>query len=78
MSFISSKTSRGSPIINSVALAAPNEEALLKLEHKLIKHDVAHIAFREPDMDNELTAIGISPEYRSNLRKFVSNFPLIK
>lgn len=77
-SFAGPRTSRGSPSIFSVALAAPNERELLKLELKLINAGIKHIAFREPDMNNELTAIGITPEYRHKLRKFVSNYPLIK
>lgn len=76
LSFAGPRTSRGSPI--AVALAASNEAILFKLEQKLIKAGIAHVAFREPDMNNELTAIGITPDYRRKLRKFVSNYPLIR
>jgi len=62
----------------AVALAARSEMQLLALEKKLISNKIQHVAIREPDLDNQLMAIGIAPCDRSVVRKVVSNFPLIK
>jgi len=67
---------RGSPIY-AVALAAKNEDQLLKLEEKLLQSGIPHKAIREPDRDNELMAIGIVPGSREKLRKFTRKFSLV-
>lgn len=64
--------------IYAVALSARNEAELLLLEEKLIRKSVPHVAFREPDRNNELMAIGIAPMERNKVRPFVSSLPLIR
>jgi hypothetical protein len=57
-----------------VSLATQDELSLEKYYHKLLNIGAPVIAFREPDIDNQLTAIcfyGL-PEYR----KIVSSLPL--
>jgi hypothetical protein len=57
-----------------ISLAAKDENHLEKYLKKLIKKGAPIIAFREPDIDNQLTALcfyGL-PHYR----KLVSNLPL--
>lgn len=62
----------------AVALAADSEAALLRLEQRLQFEQISHAAFREPDRDNELMAIGIEPvEDRRTVRRFLKGFPLI-
>lgn len=65
---------------HAVCLAAPDEAALLKLEQKLIRGGVAHKAIREPDepYNGALVAIGLFPAYRKQVKKYVSNFGLVK
>lgn len=64
----------------AVALSTKDEDQLLRLEQKLIRADIPHKAIREPDLpwDGELMAIGIAPMERQKLRKYLSNFPLIR
>ena len=67
-----------SPGTYAVALAADSETALLRLEQRLQFEQIPHAAFREPDRDNELMAIGIEPvEDRRTVRRFLKGFPLI-
>ena len=57
-----------------ISLAAKDEISLNKIYEKLNKRGAPIIAFREPDLDNQLTALcfyGL-PHYR----KVVSNLPL--
>jgi hypothetical protein len=51
---------------------------LEKLEAALDEGGIPFKAIREPDLGNELVAIGICPDERHRVRRFVSNFPLIK
>jgi hypothetical protein len=44
-----------------IQLTVADEEELLNLKVKLSDVSVKHTAFREPDMDNQLTAICIAP-----------------
>ena len=64
----------------AVALGARSELELLRLEQKLKKKNIPHVAIREPDApwNGQLMAIGIVPCHRSLVKKEVSNFPLIK
>lgn len=65
----------------AIALAAKDEEHLLKLEAKLQKLDIPHHAIREPDApyNNALMAIGIEPvTSRDVLKKVTSSLPLLK
>ena len=58
-----------------VILSVENEEELknfiTKCEYKLLDHTV----FREPDLDNEITAIAIEP--CRDTQKLTSNLPLL-
>lgn len=62
----------------AVALCAQNQEELLELEQILIDNRVRHKAIREPDLNNELVAIGLKPVERMFVYKFVKKFKLIK
>jgi hypothetical protein len=55
-------------------LAAKNEEELVKFCERLIKKGIRFSEFREPDFDNELTAIALEPGDKS--RRATSSFPL--
>jgi len=55
-------------------LSVENEEQLLLYLEKIKYRDIKHTAFREPDIDNQLTAIAIEPGERS--RKLTSKLPL--
>jgi len=62
----------------AVALAARDEPHLTLLEHRLLELDIPHRAVREPDLDDELTAIGICPVTdRRTLKKVTSGLPLL-
>jgi hypothetical protein len=61
-----------------VVLAAKNQDDLVALEHRLLEEDIPHVAFREPDLRNELTAIGIKPvEDRRKVRRLLDGFSLL-
>lgn len=63
----------------AVALAAKDESELLLLENKLILAKFNEFkAIREPDRNNELMAIGFVPCFKEKIKKFISNFPLVK
>jgi hypothetical protein len=51
-----------------------NESELQKLIDKAIMHDIHFSVFREPDVDNEITAIALAPHPKS--KKLVSNLKL--
>lgn len=76
-SFKEPPKTRGSPIY-AVALAAKNEEQLLRLERKLQASGIPHQAIREPDapFNGELLAIGIQPIDRDRVKKLTKKFPL--
>lgn len=65
---------------HAVVLAVPNEAKLLALERKLIEGSILHKAIREPDQgwENQLMAIGIVPTYKHLIKKFVSNYKLLR
>ena len=67
---------------HAVALAAPSEEALERIEKRLADNDVPHISIREPDApwNGALMAIGIRPmaQDNPNLRRAVKRLPLLK
>lgn len=66
---------------HSVALAAPDERALLDLERTLQTAAVAHVAIREPDEPfcGQLVAIGLAPVFRTpELRRLLRHLPLLK
>jgi hypothetical protein len=66
------------PETRAVALGARSEFELLKLEQKLKKKNIPHVAIREPDQNNELMAIGLRPSERTSaIRSILSSLPLI-
>lgn len=58
-------------------LSVQDERALLNIEDELRdQNEIQYSAFREPDIQNELTSIAIMPS--ENARKFCKNFKLAK
>ncbi len=57
-----------------VVLSVKDENELTQFIHKLSQFNIKYSAFREPDIDNQLTAIAIEP--CDAARKLCSNFPL--
>lgn len=55
-------------------VSARSEEDLIKLAHRLVKNGLHFVAFTEPDLNDELTAIAIEPGKKA--RKMTSCFPL--
>jgi len=51
---------------------------IAKLAENLAISGVPHKVVVEPDLNNEVVAIGICPDERQKVRRFVSNLPLIK
>lgn len=45
----------------AVVLACADEAELAELERTLLQFNIQHVAIREPDMSDALTAIGLSP-----------------
>jgi hypothetical protein len=66
--------------IHVVVLAARCETHLLELEARLRAGGVPHFAMREPDppLNGAITAIGLPPQPKTNLKKFLSSFPKLK
>lgn len=58
-----------------VQLSVENEEKLYNLIRKLKKSNLKYSVFREPDLNNQVTAIAIEPSDKT--RKLVSNLPLM-
>jgi peptidyl-tRNA hydrolase len=58
-----------------VELSVNNQEELLELVEKLKWKDISFSEFREPDLDNELTAIALEPSEKA--RRVVSSMPLL-
>ena len=56
-------------------LSVENEHDLKVLIAKLKKYNIKYSVFREPDIDNQITAIAIEPSDQT--RKIVSNLPLM-
>lgn len=67
---------------HAVALAAPDERTLVRVEERLVEHGVPHRAVREPDAPwhGALMAIGIEPMAANNqdLRRVVKRLRLLK
>ena len=55
-------------------MSVENEEQLLLYLEKIKYRGIKHTVFREPDIDNQLTAIAIEPGERS--RKLTRKLPL--
>ena len=56
-------------------LTVENEQDLINLASKAILMGIKHTIFREPDINNEITAIAFEPSEAS--RKLTSNCPLL-
>lgn len=62
----------------AVALVVPGELQLLAIELKLLAKNIAHIAVREPDRNDELTAIGLAPSQETpEIKSILGNLPLL-
>ena len=57
-----------------VFLSVPNEQSLLHLLEKIKIRELKHSVFREPDINNQVTAIAVEPSERT--MKLTSNLPL--
>jgi hypothetical protein len=55
-------------------LSVPDERALVNLLEQTTVHDIPLSIFREPDIDNEITAIALAPGAKS--KKLCSRLPL--
>jgi len=56
-------------------LTVSDEEALIKLIDKAIKSDIKHTVFREPDLNNEITAVAFEPNDKA--RRITSSCRLL-
>ena len=56
-------------------LTAENEESLIGLITKAEIHGIKYTVFREPDLDNRITAVAFNP--CNNARKLLSSCPLL-
>lgn len=62
--------------ISSVVICSiPNEQELMKLQDKLSQRDIRTVIFREPDIENQATAIATEP-ITAEVRKCLSSYPL--
>lgn len=59
-----------------VVLAAKDEQELLQMSDKLHQEKITAYKFFEPDLDDELTAIAISPIDSERASRLLSCFPL--
>lgn len=57
-----------------VILSCKDEEAINKLIHKAERKNIRFSIFREPDLDNQITAIALEPTKRS--KRICSSLPL--
>lgn len=55
-------------------LAVKNEDDLIRLIHRLEQKQVRFAVFREPDFNNEITAVAVEPSPIS--KKLTSSIPL--
>lgn len=56
-------------------LTVPNEESLYKLISKAENSGIKFTVFREPDLNNEITAVAFEPS--DSARKLTSSCPLL-
>ena len=57
-----------------VCVSVKDEDELKKLASKCEARDLRFFVFKEPDIDNQITAIAIEPS--DITQKLISNFPL--
>jgi hypothetical protein len=53
----------------TVVCQVPNEEALLKAQHDIERKGIRTIAFQEPDLGNQTTALATEPIVADDRRK---------
>ena len=58
-----------------IACSVPDEQALLRACDRLARKRIAFVLFREPDQNNEATALCTEP-LNDQQRKVLSNYPL--
>jgi len=58
-----------------VFLTVADEEQLIKLISKAILMGIKHTVFREPDLDDQITAVAFEPSEQA--RKLTSSCPLL-
>lgn len=79
VNFIFEHPSRAGPWFKEsnylVQLEVDDERALHKLIGKLDYHQICYTVFREPDMDNRITAVAIEPSPLT--QKVVAKIPLL-
>lgn len=61
-----------------VVLGVSDEKKLKKLAKRLSAENIKHVSFREPDMDNQMTAIGLYPCPREDVRHILRRFDPIQ
>jgi Asp-tRNA(Asn)/Glu-tRNA(Gln) amidotransferase B subunit len=59
-----------------VTLSTENEQSLKNILEKLNKEGIDYSVFTEPDLNNELTSITISPEATEWCKRYLSSLPL--
>jgi peptidyl-tRNA hydrolase len=59
---------------NLVVVAVPNEDALLDLITTASRQGIRRVAVREPDLDNEATAVALEPGEQA--ARLCANLPL--
>lgn len=65
---------------HAVVLAAPSEASLLALHERLSYFQIPHVLIREPDAPyfNAATALGIPPQARGPLRRYLKELRLCR
>lgn len=68
------------PHCYAIALTTPNEAELQALSERLFLHGIKHKRIIESDAPwtGQLMAIGIPPQSRNKLKRFLSSCPLLK
>ena len=59
-----------------VVLSTENEESLKDIINQLKDNDLDHSVFVEPDLDNQVTALAISPKHTDWASRYLSSLPL--
>ena len=59
-----------------VILSTENESQLQEIKEKLINREIIFSQFIEPDYDNQLTSIAISPIHSEEIKRMFSSLPL--
>lgn len=57
-----------------VVVAVPDEQALVNLAARAVEEGILHLTVREPDYNNEITAVALQPG--DEARRLCANYPL--